>query len=267
MCQGDRVPFDVINAHVQQVVQGSGQLVDGPEGRGRVSEFPGVFINRVPVVGQPFVHHSPSQAIGPDHVHHVFPYIEGCDSVTAKQPLVRARGEEVDPGFLDVEVHHAYTLHRVRVQVTAVSMGQVRERLQVVPVAVAVGYPRHGDQFRLVIYHLGEGFRRGDAVHVAHDARFHAGGLGQLAVHHKRCRVVQIVDHHVVPGLQIQGVGHDVLALAGGRYQSDFPDFRPDQAGEFLSRGPCLLEHFAHQNGTPALGFHETGGCFYRRQW
>ena len=157
--QGHRVLLDPVRSHVQQVVQRSGKLVDRREGGRGVAEFPGIGVNRVLVVGQPFIHHSPSQAVGLHHVHHRFPNVEGRHAEAAEEPLVRARGEEIDSGRTDVEIDHAHALHGVGIQVGAVGVRQVRQRLQILAVTVPVGYPRHGDQLRPVVHHLGEGIR------------------------------------------------------------------------------------------------------------
>ena len=148
-------------------------------------------------------------------------------------------------------------------------VSQVGQRLQILAVAVPVGNPRHGDQLRPVVHHLGEGFGRCHAVHVPDDARLDAPGLGQLAIHHQRRHVVEIVDHHVVPGLQVQGVDHDVLAFTRGRDQSDLPDLGPDEARELLPHGFLFVEHLPQQDRIAGLGREKLDGLVHRglRRW
>ena len=148
-------------------------------------------------------------------------------------------------------------------------VSQVGQRLQILAVAVPVGYPRHGDQLRLFIHHFGKGLRRSHAVHVPDDTRLDAPGLRQLAVHHQRRHVVEIVDHHVVPGLQVQGIDHDVLALARGRNQADLADLGADEARELFPNGFLFFEHGAKQHGIAGLGREKLDGLVHRglRRW
>ncbi len=123
---------------------------------------------------------------------------------TAKEPFVASGGEKIDTFASHIEIQCAYALNSVNVQVAIILMCQGRQSLQIVPVAILVGYPRDRYKSCALIHKLGEVFHASSTVNVLNDAQLNAASLRKVLIEDYRRVVVQIIDYNVVTSTQIQ---------------------------------------------------------------
>ena len=182
---------------------------------------------------------------------------ERSHPVAREEPLVGAGGDEIHPLLPEVGAKHPERLDSVRVQERLVGVREVREVLQIVAKAVLVGDPRDGQEPGLRIHERLEVLPVGASLDRGSDPELDAPFLLERLVEHVARRVMKVVHHHVVPGTEVEGGGHEVLALARGGEKTDLLRSRPEELREFPSRLVRLVEHRAQGDGVLRLGPHE----------
>ena len=105
-----------------------------------------------------------------DLVDQLAAHVKGRDSEACHKPLVSARGAEVDVLCANVNWPGADELDGVAIEVSAVRVCEIGERLHVVAVPAVVVDPRHRNEPRPAVDELLEVLDRGGAVPALDDA-------------------------------------------------------------------------------------------------
>ena len=132
-------------------------------------------------------------------------------------------------------------------------VGEVGDRPHLVSKPVVVRHPGHRDQAGAPIDQGLEVAGVDTPGAVLRDPQLDALRVSQVAVEDELGFVVQVVDHDVVARLQIERVGHDVLAFAGREQKADLVGTRVDQTGKLRAHLVGLPQHLAERDRAQGL--------------
>ena len=170
-----------------------------------------------------------------DVVLQLFLHIEKAEPFETHQPLVAAGTTEIEPQGARVRGDAAGRLDHVGVQVRAVCVGELAERLGVGHKSIDVGHERDGNEPRVVVDQLFEIVEVGAPVALFNDPDLEPCGF-ELFIDVGAAMVVKLVGHDVAtPAMEPEPRSHDILAGQRARDKGDLGRARVDDS---------TVEHF-----------------------